>query len=343
MKAVFVISPLEPNHRGVRAEREARALETAGWQTAWIRWTRIGIPPTGLLQRARAYLDVCKTIVSEIVDEGADIIVAHDIEMLRPSVIAGRKFGVPVFYNAHEDWPKLIARNSAIESVVARIVEWWYGRQVAHVLAVNETVARRFPKATVFYNARYSDEIHLTDREESRKALGYAPDDFVFGYVGAIGQMDGFSSMLNKLASKPFVKVLLVVRTDDIIFTGKFGENVQLIVGVPPNELGKYYAAMDAGLILLHKDDAHDRTALPNKLFEYMAYGVPVIAPAFAKEVAKIIRATGCGLVLSDYCPEVIARLPSAGEAGRKAFLETYSWDKQAPKFLSVVNDAVRK
>ena len=323
MKAVFALSVTSGVN--VRADREIRALKEAGWEIETVRSDWV-VPPKGFMQRAIAYRTVTKALTDEIVSMAPDLIVVHDIYMLKPGVMAAKRLRVPVLYDTHEHWPGLIAKKSLLESLAARAVERWY--RTDHVLAVSEPVARRFPRATVFYNARYSDEIHLADRDTSRKELGYEPSDIVVGYVGSRAHLQGFSTLLNHFAAN--VHVLLVLRSTGGDVDTRY---VKAVYDVPPAELGKYYAAMDVGLVV-HPNTPNGKLALPNKLFEYMAYGVPVIAPDFAKETARVIRKTGCGTVFPGTID--IPKLRTMGGAGRKAFLETYCWEKQAPRFVEI-------
>ena len=325
MKAVFALSVISGVN--VRADREIRALKEAGWEIETVRSDWL-VPPKGFVQRVAAYRAVSKALIDEIVNMAPDLIIVHDIYMLQPGVVAAKRLRVPVLYDTHEHWPSLIAKKSLLESLAARAVERWY--RADHVLAVSEPVARRFPRATVFYNARYADEIRLADRDTSRKELGYEPGDIVVGYVGSKAHLQGFSKLLNHFAAN--MHVLLVLRSTggNVDLSGK---KVVYDYDVPPTELGKYYAAMDVGLVV-HPNTLNGRLALPNKLFEYMAYGVPVIAPDFAKETARVIRETGCGTVFPGTID--IPALRTMGDAGRKAFLETYCWDKQAVKFVEI-------
>ena len=52
---------------------------------------------------------------------------------------------------------------------------------------------------------------------------------------------------------------------------------------------------MDVGLVPHHADEAWN-TTIPNKLFDYMAAGLPVIS-SDARPCARILRSTGAGLI----------------------------------------------
>jgi glycosyltransferase involved in cell wall biosynthesis len=89
---------------------------------------------------------------------------------------------------------------------------------------------------------------------------------------------------------------------------------------------------------------------LPNKLFDYMLVGLPVIASNFPL-YREVVEPDRCGLIVDPSKPEEIARAMEylidhpdeareMGERGRKAVLEKYNWDKESERLLQIY-DAV--
>jgi len=103
---------------------------------------------------------------------------------------------------------------------------------------------------------------------------------------------------------------------------------------------------MDVGLILADPRPNH-LTALPNKLFDYMAHGIPVIVPDYPA-MADVVRAAVAGWTVREITPEAVARAIEAartsreatvrGRNGREAYMEKYSWDRQEAAFLTIVS-----
>lgn len=378
MRAVFLLQtdPFEPKP-ALRALREVDALRSAGWDVIFVSWIkeaspapassrfpvvriRVPVPPLGssVLRRARAYGHATRALAEEVTSAKPDLIVAHDFEVLRAAVRARRSIGAPLIYDSHEDWPALIAENSAFEARIAKTVERRLCRNVAHVVTVSDPIAEKFRRmgcaCTVLYSARPSNEIVAADRETSRQSFGYAPDDFVTGFAGALGDGRGLEELLQAARRLPPAYKVLVVggpaaETEALRRRAAslgLSDRVRIDGYRPFPELTSYYAAMDLGVILLAPWPNHLR-ALPNKLFDYMAHGVPVLVPDYPA-MARVVRSAGCGTLLPSIGAELIAdgvleisRRPADraawGRNGREAFLRTYAWDHQASTFLSLV------
>lgn len=84
---------------------------------------------------------------------------------------------------------------------------------------------------------------------------------------------------------------------------------------------------------------------LPNRLFECLATGLPVIGPDYGVEVSRIINAVGCGVLVDTENPDAVAeaivqlvedpdRARHMGQLARKAYLERYNWETEVQPML---------
>jgi glycosyltransferase involved in cell wall biosynthesis len=104
-------------------------------------------------------------------------------------------------------------------------------------------------------------------------------------------------------------------------------------------------AAADVGVIPSRKT-AQSNSTIPNKLFDYMAAGLAVLTSDTAP-CSRIVRETGAGEVFragdAADLAAAVRRLADpavrriAGEAGRRAVLEQYNWERDAAVLLDVV------
>ncbi len=141
------------------------------------------------------------------------------------------------------------------------------------------------------------------------------PDDrFVAMYVGAHGTYSSLETVLGAaaaLARDPRVLVVLVGGGDrkDALVAQASGlglDNVRFIDPVPKREVPSWLARADA-CILPYQDKALFAGALPNKTFDYLAAGRPIIAAAPAGELTRLVESEGVGLAVPPERPEALA------------------------------------
>lgn len=113
--------------------------------------------------------------------------------------------------------------------------------------------------------------------------------------------------------------------------------------GVPLQEMPGVLRGCDAGLISYQRNLGVD--ILPNRIFEYLALGIPVIAPDYAREIARIVNREQCGVLVDFERPEEIARAilqlyrdPEAcremGRRGREGFLARHNLEVEVAPLL---------
>ena len=83
--------------------------------------------------------------------------------------------------------------------------------------------------------------------------------------------------------------------------------NLHFLPSIPKDQIAATLVQADAGLAVLHTVDAY-KTTYPNKVFDYMAAGLPVIL-AIDGVVRQVVEGTGAGLFAQPGDPEAIAEV----------------------------------
>jgi glycosyltransferase involved in cell wall biosynthesis len=187
-----------------------------------------------------------------------------------------------------------------------------------------------------------------------REAAGVAADTPLLVYVGLVTRRRRLDVVLEALALLPGVELALAVSSKDPLVLelraaaerlGVSGR-VHVVPQVPPESVVPYVAEADVAVNPLERHPADD-ISLPNKLFEYLHAGVPMVvsdSPAMASLVRE--HALGEAVPLDDIAGWAAAiRRALDGpryrdDAARwQALKEEWSWERQAERLLAVYRD----
>jgi glycosyltransferase involved in cell wall biosynthesis len=314
-------------------------------------------PPSGRFSRMVMQAWHCYRISRRL---DADIYHFHDPELIPYGMLLALS-GKKVIYDVHEDVPNDILTKDWIplwaRKVVAGIVcvlEHTGARYFFSVITATPFIAARFrqvdPTALDINNYPLTDEFTPADNPSERKKQ--------VCYIGGIERVRGIQELIQALA---------LVRTDTRLnLCGRFN-NVDLEADVKAqpgwgrvNEHGfvdraGVRAVLErsmAGLVNLHPITNY-LDALPVKMFEYMAAGIPAIASNFPLW-REIIKGNDCGLCVDPLDPQAIAdaidylvanpeEARRMGENGRRAVTEKYNWSIEEAKLIGLYKQVLSR
>ncbi|MDR6225552.1 glycosyltransferase family 4 protein [Desmospora profundinema] len=149
-------------------------------------------------------------------------------------------------------------------------------------------------------------------REEYRRRMGVASDQFVALYAGAHGPANALEHVVLAGVHLPDGYAIVLIgdgpEKDRLcaLKQEKGLHNVHLLEPVPKGEVFRYIEAADCGIISL-KDNEIFRGARPNKLFDYMYVGKPIVSTVDG-EVREIIEKNGVGVFSGAEDPKGLAK-----------------------------------
>lgn len=271
----------------------------------------------------------------------------HDPELL-PWAVFLRLFGIKVVYDVHEDYPEAVSQNfrlprlaRKILSPVVRVVEWLGAWLINGIVTVTPTIAARFPpsKTVMIRNFPMVSEFHapgdrpMRDRPPEVAYIGTITlNRNILGMIDAV-ELARDSGAVLRLAGH------FTVDSDEAAARAHPDwERVKFDGWVTRQEVADILTSVRAGLVVL-KPVEHEMLTYPIKLFEYMAAGVPVISSDFPLW-REIVGKAGCGVLVDPMNPQAIAdairwmidnpdEAQAMGERGRRAVIETYSWESE--------------
>lgn len=304
---------------------------------------------------------------------GADAIVVRDLPLCPTAIRAGRSLGIPVLLDMAENYPAMMreirddGRARPIDHLVRNpravsAVERWCIERLDRVITVVEESADRVValgadpgRVDVVSNTPSAGRASAA--VDRRRAPG-APLELV--YLGLMEIHRGVGDVLEAVArlraGGDAVRLTLIgAGRDDEIFReraralGLGPEAVEFCGYVENREAIRRVAEADVGLVPHRASEAWN-TTIPNKLFDYMAAGLPVVA-SNAVPVERVLRETGAGEPyrsgdVDDLVRAVRRMLDpahrlAAGEAGRRAVRERYNWEAASETLLASLDAAV--
>lgn len=235
-----------------------------------------------------------------------------------------------VVYDAHELWPDRNLRREPRWWLLA--CEWLFVRVADEVLTTSpayaETMARRYRIAppTLVRNVPSFAPPPAANGDGPAPARARAQRAVYFGAVtsgrglelaiAALGELDDLELRIVGPEAWGY-RATLAATARRLGVDGR----VELLDPVPPAAAPALFADADVGLALIEPVCLSYRLTLPNKLFEYMAAGLPVVASDLPA-IADLVAATGAGVTVRELDARSIAGgLRAALEPRRNAEL----------------------
>jgi glycosyltransferase involved in cell wall biosynthesis len=233
-----------------------------------------------------------------------------------PGLAAKWLRGKPFVFEVRDLWPELpralglrnpflLGGMSLLEFLGYRSADACIGLSPGIVEGIRARADERLPVAMI-PNGCDLEVFHPAKR--ARLTLpGIGPDDFVAGFTGAHGVANGLDALLavaEELKRRGDTRVRLAFIGD-----GKEKErlaakatelgltNCLFFSPVPKTELGAITASLDCGLMVLRDVPAFYRGTSPNKFFDYIAAGIPVVNN-YPGWLAGLITEYRCGIVV---------------------------------------------
>lgn len=273
----------------------------------------------------------------------------HDPELI-PVGFLLRMRGCKVVYDVHEDVPRQTMSKYwipvALRWPVAQLtaaMEWLAARVFSAVVPATPTIAARFPPGRAVLVQNFPIQSELV----SPVTTPYPERPAMFAYVGGVADIRGGVEMvraLDSLAShsQAYLEVAGGISPQgfsDVLQALPAWSRVRYRGTIGRPEVAALLGRARAGLVLFHPMPNHV-DAQPNKMFEYMSAGVPVIASDFPLW-REIIAGCDCGLLVDPMDASAIAaamawvldhpqQAERMGRNGQRAVRERYNWAREA-------------
>jgi len=284
---------------------------------------------------------------------GADVYHSHDLNTLYVGAMCKKRTATKLVYDSHE----LQTERSRMGFWWRRWATWNERRWMPHADAMIvasppwiEFNRRKYgavpdPAITVINTPEL---VTIDEPQDLRGVLGLPPDTPIMLYQGSVQENRGIEPAIDAVTLLDDVVLVIVgygyyrrpleIEVRDRGLT----DRVKFFGTIPNDELLGWTAAADIGLCNIVNASLSYYTTLPNKLFEYIMAGVPVIG-SDSPEIGRVIREEGVGEVSDPEDPEALAAAarkiladPERYRAATVGAREHYHWGIEQQKLLAL-------
>ncbi len=351
--------------------RQALSLAEAGYQVTIIATQNNDSGQTSLESVNATYIHRPKWRFGRVVNwfhfirlalkSRADIYHFHDPDLLFVGLVIKWLTGLPVIYDCHEPYREAIEEKAWIPKPIRSLVgalydriEQFFSRFMSAVIIANPSQQNHFPQAVLVANFPKLNPFDLDTEPDYNSAQ--------LVYLGQLSQARGIIDLIeaHRLLEGNRPKIVLMGHFADedtrlalerLTKKHNLGDTVQYL-GVVAYDRGIEVLTQSSIGVIPFRAMPALRLAIPTKMFEYMACGLPVVASDLLP-IAPYIQDADCGLVVPPQNPQAFAKAIGyllshpeearrMGENGRRAVIEKYSWNSEAKKLLELYESLLK-
>jgi glycosyltransferase involved in cell wall biosynthesis len=276
-----------------------------------------------------------------------DVVHCHDLSSLPIGIKLNKKFGLKLVYDAHEIWGYMVSRDLPFK-LWANYYLWKEKRlmkYVDHIITVNQPLKDYFKKITdkpitIIMNAKPI---------QSKKYEPVTNDEFTVIYIGTIGKQRFLLELVDVVRELTDVKCIIagMGAKKEYITTLKDKcsqvDNVDFVGRVPIEKVLPMTKIADVVVCMFDSNDKNSKVGLPNKVFEAMSSGRPIIVSEDVY-LGRFVERENIGLSVpfsKESLKKAIIKLRDSPDLceklGKNALhrgIQEYNWHVQEKKLL---------
>jgi glycosyltransferase involved in cell wall biosynthesis len=277
-----------------------------------------------------------------------DAVHCHDFSSLLIGVKLKKKLGVKLVYDAHELWSFMVSRD--LPKIWANYYLWKEKilvKYVNQIITVNEPLQDYFQRitdkaVTIIMNAK---------NIQSRKYESPKNNIFTLIYIGFIGKSRYLLELVEVAKNIDDIHCIIAGSGSKKDYVDKVKkncsktDNVDFIGIVPMEKVIQMTKEANVVICMFDPDDKNSKIGLPNKVFESMITGRPIIVTNDVY-LGKFVENENIGLSIpydKKCLEEAIIKLKNdrdfcekLGQNALQAAIKEYNWDVQEKKLLNI-------
>lgn len=245
-----------------------------------------------------------------------DCLLSNDLDTLLPNFWISKLKRIPLIYDSHEyftEVPELVSRPK-VQRVWKRIEEYVVPK-LPEMITVNQSIADLF-------HEKYGIKVHIIRNIPMRKMLpapasrqevGLDPNKHILVLQGSgINIHRGSEELLDAMQYLDDCQLVIVGGGDVLpilkekVAANHWDDRVKFFPRMPYQQMMAITQLAELGFTLDKDTNLNYRFSLPNKLFDYIQAGVPIIA-SHLTEIERIITDYNIGTFIDNHEPKTIA------------------------------------
>jgi glycosyltransferase involved in cell wall biosynthesis len=368
----------QPRSRAVAVALVPLVLLGHGLRLLWraaaalARWVKAGGRRLMLApHKPLMFLDYYQRAYRLVRAEPPDALHAHDLNTLPVAAALAKRLRVPLIYDAHELYPE-ISTLSRREAAIWRLLERRLAKRADHVVTVCDSIATEIEsrcgvvRPTVLLNcpaggdgggagfAGKEAEGGQVSMLRSRAGLNGSGEPLVL-YQGGFAPHRGLQTLVRSARELERGTIVLMgwgrleEELRELVAQEGLEERVTIVPPVAQGEVVACAAGADVGVIPYEPVGLNNTYTTPNKLFDYMAAGLPVAASRLP-ELTRFVERGEIGLTFTPGDPAALATAingiladPERHDRMRQRAREAarrYTWERESRKLLELYDAA---
>jgi len=303
------------------------------------------------------YVEFMLRLRSFLRKQNPQLLVANDLDTLWPNYKVAKGKGIQLIYDSHEifcEVPEL--QHTPLKKRIWEGLEKRIVPKLKYCITVNQSIANWFKEkfGVDFKVVRNIPDKMTLAAVKTRQELNLPLDKRIILLQGAgINIQRGAEEAVEAMQWVENATLLIIGGGDAIqnlefrIKNAEFRDKVVMLPKMKPENLYHYTCNADIGLSLDKDTNMNYRFSLPNKIFDYIYAGVPVLASALP-EIQSFIDKYYVGVCIKSHDPQHIAEMMNfmlsspdhaVWKANTKKAAEENSWEKEKKVWIDLIKE----